>query len=715
MGDAIRMRRGRADQVAIFSQPGKYAIINHDTVLAEHEPVTNTTGLQSKDVVNVDSIEKFARIRPFTFDLAEWRTIEESDASTDRKRFLPNGGFAVATIDCVIFRSLPGAIVFEYSPLINMPGVRRQQACRCVKISMPLPGNRTHWHRHELWSECRRADFCDRSVGQFGEQRQYVEVAGFTLIDCHSCGRVTLQMLDRNKVFAHRQFDIRHRDVMHEVDPLPGCVSCRCNSAGLEVVTVVHRSNSNRRTRETRFARRFSTCVRAVCERIRERKLALSGAGNHYVLSTRLWHETGQLSVIAQLPASLRKEVAGRVEATRHSETLTSDYAARAICRFFVVGQLANGDTGKELCANSVQNNGSRHDRYVTLTGLLRYFVRNFPSGIDNRRDADTIVVQGKRNLIRRIIIGRDHHDAGGFYGIAIHVLHRRMGQHDARSIVIFKNQRLFDGAGGQYDFFCPDFPKPFDTSRRPIGDGKNIVIVITRHRRRRHDRDVLSSFKSRYRPTNPGIGINIINDCALSEQAAARFMILFNQQHSRATVGRAQCRRQTCGSCADDQNVAMSIVVKILVLIFAAGQFSKPGHAANSAFVPVPVWPLEYLVVETCRPKIVCEVQHTTEVKVNAREAVRRFDLLAINQCTHGCTHNGHITIAIECAQQCIRFFHSRGHDAAWPMKFETSIDRADAVGQQCRCNGIALVALQLLTIEFERQWFTAIDSATG
>ena len=109
------------------------------------------------------------------------------------------------------------------------------------------------------------------------------------------------------------------------------------------------------------------------------------------------------------------------------------------------------------------------------------------------------------------------------------------------------------------------------------------------------------------------------------------------------------------------------------------------------------------------------CEVQHTTEVKVNAREAVRRFDLLAINQCTHGCTHNGHITIAIECAQQCIRFFHSRGHDAAWPMKFETSIDRADAVGQQCGCNGIALVALQLLTIEFERQWFTAIDSATG
>ena len=270
MGDAIRMRRGRADQVAIFSQPGKYAIIDHDTVLAEHQPVTNTTGLQSKDVVNVDSIEKFARIRPFTFDLAEWRTIEESDASTDRKRFLPNGGFAVATIDCVIFRSLPGAIVFEYSPLINMPGVRRQQACRCVKISMPLPGNRTHWHRHELWSECRRADFCDRSVGQFGEQRQYVEVAGFTLIDCHSCGRVTLQMLDRNKVFAHRQFDIRHRDVMHEVDPLPRCVSCRRNSAGLEVVTAVRRSRSfSRRTRKTRFARRFSTCARAVCERIR--------------------------------------------------------------------------------------------------------------------------------------------------------------------------------------------------------------------------------------------------------------------------------------------------------------------------------------------------------------------------------------------------------------------------------------------------------------
>ena len=151
--------------------------------------------------------------------------------------------------------------------MTDMPIVRRQQARRSVKISMLLPGDRAHRHRHELRSECRRTDFSNRSFAQPGEQRQCVEIAGLALIDRHSGGGVTLQMLDRNKVFTYRQFDVRHGDVIHEINPLATRVSSRRNSAGLQVVTADRRSrNIARRTREASFARRLRTCARAICQ-----------------------------------------------------------------------------------------------------------------------------------------------------------------------------------------------------------------------------------------------------------------------------------------------------------------------------------------------------------------------------------------------------------------------------------------------------------------
>ena len=128
-----------------------------------------------------------------------------------------------------------------------------------------------------------------------------------------------------------------------------------------------------------------------------------------------------------------------------------------------------------------------------------------------------------------------------------------------------------------------------------------------------------------------------------------------------------------------------MQIVMEVLVTILATGHMTKPGHAANTALEPVPVWPLEYLVVETCRPKPVREIQHTAEVKVDAWETAWRFYLMAVNQCAHGSTYRGYVSIAIVCCQQRIGLFHTRGHDAARPVIFETPVNRADAVGQQC------------------------------
>ncbi len=157
-----------------------------------------------------------------------------------------------------------------------------------------------------------------------------------------------------------------------------------------------------------------------------------------------------------------------------------------------------------------------------------------------------------------------------------------------------------------------------------------------------------------------------------------------------------------------------MVIVVEVLVVVLATGQMAEPGHAANGVFEPVPVWPFEYFVVKTSRPKLVREIQHTTDVKVDAGKADRRLDLMAIPQCAQSCTDYGNITIAIERSQQCIRLFHARGHDAARPMVFETPVNRADAVGKQCRCDRVALITLQRLVVEFERQWLAAINSTT-
>jgi len=103
---------------------------------------------------------------------------------------------------------------------------------------MSLSRDRAHWNRHVGRSERHRADLCNRSAGQLGEQRQRVEITGFALIDRHTDGGVALQMLDRNKVFTHRQFYVSHRDVMREINPLPAGVSSRGNPDGGQVVAV---------------------------------------------------------------------------------------------------------------------------------------------------------------------------------------------------------------------------------------------------------------------------------------------------------------------------------------------------------------------------------------------------------------------------------------------------------------------------------------------
>ena len=77
-------------------------------------------------------------------------------------------------------------------------------------------------------------------------------------------GGVPLQMLDGNKVFTDRQFDVRHGDVMHEINPLAGRVSCRCNPAGLQMVAAdLFSRHSGRRTGENRLCSLLQNPARA--------------------------------------------------------------------------------------------------------------------------------------------------------------------------------------------------------------------------------------------------------------------------------------------------------------------------------------------------------------------------------------------------------------------------------------------------------------------
>src|SRR5271165_1857869 len=46
-----------------------------------------------------------------------------------------------------------------------------------------------------------------------------------TLVHRHTHGGVTLDMLDRSKILADREFDVRDRYVVAQIDPLPGSVS----------------------------------------------------------------------------------------------------------------------------------------------------------------------------------------------------------------------------------------------------------------------------------------------------------------------------------------------------------------------------------------------------------------------------------------------------------------------------------------------------------
>ncbi len=127
--------------------------------------------------------------------------------------------------------------------------------------------------------------------------------------------------------------------------------------------------------------------------------------------------------------------------------------------------------------AASADNRGARTaPRCRRPAPLRRYSPERRRADIDDRGDVDAGRVQIERRAIGRVMRGGDHDAAARQHAVAIEIGARRIGQHDARPVVVRKHQRPLQRAGRDHHLPRAHLPQPLARQvrcrlRQVVGD----------------------------------------------------------------------------------------------------------------------------------------------------------------------------------------------------------------------------------------------------
>ncbi len=168
--------------------------------------------------------------------------------------------------------------------------------------------------------------------------------------------------------------------------------------------------------------------------------------------------------------------------------------------------------------------------------------------------------------------------------------------QQNTGAIIAGKHQRTFDRTGGEYHRPRTNLPQSLarlihGRNGQMIGESlveaDEIVREITKRGGTRQQGHAAVLRERRDAALHPGERfLTIDHGAGVSEQAAAKLVRLIAQDDTGAALGRAQGRRNACGTCPDDQYVAMRIALRVSVGICMSGRAAQASGAAYHRFI---------------------------------------------------------------------------------------------------------------------------------
>ena len=152
-----------------------------------------------------------------------------------------------------------------------------------------------------------------------------------------------------------------------------------------------------------------------------------------------------------------------------------------------------------------------------------------------------------KRNPISRVVGGGDDDTRAGFDAVAVEVGGGGAGEHDAGPIVVGKDERSLDRAGGEHHLLRPHLPQPLARQARigigevigqPLDQPEEIVREIAESGRADELADA-APVQGLGRFPDPALADLVVDGgVAAVEERPAKLRLLVAEDHAKACFG---------------------------------------------------------------------------------------------------------------------------------------------------------------------------------
>ena len=279
------------------------------------------------------------------------------------------------------------------------------------------------------------------------------DVRGLALVGRHAERRVALQMLDRFKAFALRQFDVGGGDVVLVVDKglaLAGDMPERRQRKRL----VVGDRRGAGIAAAPGITRRRSTGGKALAQAGAKSEVAVGGTGGDHARRRAVRHEGGDVVAPFRPAAMVGGQPDRRVPAAGNGKPVGLDFGARA------AGQRHRDLAHAVLAAVDAADRAMQHGEAVLggQRAMRRRYVRPC---VDHRRDLQSGAERGLDRAPAILIVGEQRDALCRRGRIARDIGAHRRRHHHAGRVVAGKDDRPLDGAGRDDAALGHDPPQP--------------------------------------------------------------------------------------------------------------------------------------------------------------------------------------------------------------------------------------------------------------